>query len=145
MNWKQSGEINIFINKQRLQRIRLCFFLHKCDHIYIFKNTHEILKILFIHLYKYYMIYMKLLLHNVVIKKTIERGFNKSKHSKYMKNWCPVAIIMKNRLNFQVRLKRVLKELPWIWNSLVRSFFLIFKEKPQRTRLCFLLHKKMQI
>lgn len=112
MNWKQSGEINIFINKQRLQRIRLCFFLHKCDHIYIFKNTHEILKILFIHLYKYYMIYMKLLLHNVVIKKTIERGFNKSKHSKYMKNWCPVAIIMKNRRDFQERLKRVLKELP---------------------------------
>lgn len=53
MKLKQLGEINVFINRQRLQQIRLYFFLHKCDHSFIFKNTHKILKILFIQLYKY--------------------------------------------------------------------------------------------
>lgn len=31
LNWEQLGEINIFINRQRLQRTRLCFLLHKCN------------------------------------------------------------------------------------------------------------------
>lgn len=29
LNWAQPGGISVFIYKQRLQRIRLCFFLHR--------------------------------------------------------------------------------------------------------------------
>lgn len=32
LHWEQPGEINIFINRQRPQRTRLCFLHHKCIH-----------------------------------------------------------------------------------------------------------------